>query len=356
MINKNFIVGINKEFKIFAVFLALTVFSSGCASVNRNLHNDFISMEQGYNYSPGFWYRIVESVVKGSRIKNFFTGSPENVIKRAQDINSSFPPRPPAKFYRNFIVTETVIGDRSSFIITPKKNIQTDKAVFFLHGGGLMINMTSVHWDVVERIVKELSIPVCVPMYPVYPEINPDTIVSFVDKAFVEFYETYPDAYITGLGDSAGAYLLLSYCHYLTDSNAPRFPDKLICISPCQTVGISEDILAEMKAQDELDIIISIDVLVNLPYLYNVDADDLNYFNAPLYGDFSLFPPINVFIGTNEVFYPLIPPFVELVRSQGKTITLYTGHKMMHVWPYMPVARESKHALNIILELIRDFS
>ena len=343
---------LTEKLKLIAVILISLKLFSGCSSVSNSIYIDTNSPIQEKKYSPTLSYRIVESVVKKDGIKSTFTGNPEDVVIRAQNRNDRLALHPPARFYRNFIVTETVIDNRSSFIITPKKNIRTDRVVFFLHGGGLMVNIEPFHWDIIERIVKELSIPLCVSMYPVYPEINPDVIISFVDKAFINLYETYPDAQIIAIGDSSGAFLQLSYCHYLTENNALRFPDKLIVLSPCQLIGIDEETINEMRALDTLDIAISADALDTLPYLFKINENDLNYFNTPLYGDFSRFPPITVFIGTHEVFYPLMRPFVEHVRSQGKEITLYTGRGMMHVWPYMPVARESKHAFKIILEII----
>jgi hypothetical protein len=48
-------------------------------------------------------------------------------------------------------------------------------------------------------------------------------------------------------------------------------------------------------------------------------------------------------------------PFVDRVRAQGKSIELYTGLEMMHVWPFMPIASESKYTMDAILEIIRNF-
>jgi acetyl esterase/lipase len=93
-------------------------------------------------------------------------------------------------------------------------------------------------------------------------------------------------------------------------------------------------------------------MLESLPALFDLSVGSVKYFATPLYGDFTQFPPIYVFSGTAEIFYPQIPPFVELVKEQGKYIEFYTGYKLMHAWPFMPFTPESKNGLSIILDII----
>jgi acetyl esterase/lipase len=302
---------------------------------------------------PSFSYRMLEAAVRLSGYKKIYATDAETLIERAQKINSGNTHAPPKKFYRRFIVTETTIQDRPCYLITPKKNARTDTAVFFLFGGGFMLGIDFWHWNTIEHILSELSVPVYVPLYPFYPETNPYTIISFVGEAFADLCTAYPQARITGMGDSSGAYLLLSFCHYLTETNALRFPDQLICVSPAQVVGIDGATLREMRELDKKDLLISIAILENLPLIFNLREDELTWFSTPLYGDFGRFPPISVFSGTDEIFYPLIKPFAQRARSQGISVDLYTGYGMMHVWPYMPVSAESRHALNVILEIMR---
>jgi acetyl esterase/lipase len=342
-------------FKIIFISLLFT-FLAGCASVSGSIYSDIHDAAdtnpQAYEYSPSSSYRFMEGMIKAGRYKNIFTGTPESVIRETRKANIFFNLRPPSSFYLRFKMTETSINNRPCFLIEPKKNAREDKAVFFLHGGALMLNISFIHWNVVKRIVSKLSIPVFVPLYPIYPENDRGALMSFVYEAFGQIKREYPQAQITGLGDSAGALLLLSLCHNLSLSDASDFPDRLICVSPAQVSGIDEQTLERMRAIDEYDYFLSVDMLDNLPVLLNFDKNDLSWSTAPFFGDFSRFPPTYVFSGTHDIFYPLIPPFVERVRSQGRYIELFTGIGMMHVWPYMPVAPESRYALDLILDII----
>jgi len=338
-----------------ASIILIFAFLTGCASVTSSLYNDVDDNSVSVNnvdYKPSFSYQMLLAGVRMSGYKKIYADDAQSVIKRAQQFNNRTRQLPPGSFYSRFIVTETKINDRPGFLITPKQNARTDKVVVFLYGGGFILGIDFYHWNAIERILSELSVPVYIPLYPIYPETNPNNVISFISEAFVQIYEAYPAARVIAMGDSSGACLLLSYCQYLTEINAERFPDRLILVSPAQVVGIDEATLNEMRAIDKNDPGISIDILKNLPVIFNLSDDDENWFSTPLYGNFSRFPPVYVFIGTHDIFYPLIQPFVQRVRLQGRPIELYTGIGMMHDWPYMPIASESKLALDTILEII----
>ncbi|MDR0668668.1 MAG: alpha/beta hydrolase [Treponema sp.] len=342
-------------FRCAVVALLLAAFVTGCATTSSLRYMAEGDADFGIDpasYTPTFSYRLLEAGVRLSGYKKIYAGNVETLKARAEKFNKNKPPVPPQKIYRRFDVMETTVNNSPCFFIMPKQNVRTDSAVFFLYGGGFMLNIDFFHWNVIERIVDELSVPVCVPMYPIYPETDPAAIIGVINGAFSQLCALFPEARITALGDSSGAYLLLSLCHYLLAEDAARLPGQLICVSPAQTIAIDGTTLAEMKAIDKKDPVISIAILENLSAIFNLNDSDINWFSAPMYGDFSRFPPIIVFSGTHEIFYPLMRPFVERVRSQGTAITLYTGLRMPHVWPYMPLASESKYALGVILEII----
>jgi len=325
-----------------------------CASVSSGLQRqDIESAAPASEYKPTFSYQMLKAGVKLSGYKKIYADDAETVIKRTRKFNKGLRQLPPHDFYHRFIVTATTINERPCFLITPKKNAKTDRVVVFLYGGGFLLGIDFYHWNAIEYLLTELAVPVYVPLYPVYPEKNPDVIMAFINEVFAQVYATYPQARIIGMGDSSGAIILLGYCHYLSETNAERFPDRLILVSPAQVMGIDEPTLNKMKDIGKVDIGISVDILENLPLIFNMREDDVNWFNTPLYGDFNRFPPVFVFMGTHDLFYPLMRPFAERVKSQGKEIELYAGVGMMHDWPYMPIASESKHALDAIAGIIR---
>jgi len=338
-----------------AVIVLLFTFLTGCASVQLGLYHDAdgdVDSLHNIDYKPSSSYNMLIAGVRMSGYKKNYTGDAQTIIANTQRYNSRLRQLPPSAFYSRFNVTETRVNDHPYFLISPKQNARSDKIVVFVYGGGFLLGIDFMHWNAIERIVTDLSVPVCVPLYPIYPETNLPAAITFLDEVLARLHEAYPAARIIGMGDSSGSCLLLSYCRYLTETEAPRFPDRLILVSPAQVARIDEEIQIQMRAISKSDPGISFDIVNSFPVIFNISDDDDNWFYTPLFGDFSLYPPIYVFAGTRDIFYPLVQPFVERVRLQGKTIELYTGFGMMHDWPYMPIAPESRYALGIILEII----
>jgi acetyl esterase/lipase len=130
------------------------------------------------------------------------------------------------------------------------------------------------------------------------------------------------------------------------------FPDKLICVSPAMVAAIDQETLAAMEAIAPYDVLLPMRMVETLRILFGFSEDTINWYSAPLHGDFSKFPPIYLFSGTLEIFYPQMKGFVERVRSQEKVIEFYTGYEMMHCWPFLPFAPECKEAFAMICSII----
>jgi acetyl esterase/lipase len=83
-----------------------------------------------------------------------------------------------------------------------------------------------------------------------------------------------------------------------------------------------------------------------------MDLNPGNYFDVPFDGDFSGFPPMYIFSGTYEILYAQITKLIKNIKSAKIPVELYTGEKMMHIWPYMPFSRECRTAFDRIVEIL----
>jgi len=172
--------------------LLLCALLLGCASVSSGLRNYDSDDDSDAPYEPTLSYQMLIMGVKMGGYKKYYAGDPDTVIMRARRFNNRVRQLPPNSFYRRFIVTETTVHDRPYFLITPKKNVQTDRVVIFLYGGGFMKGIDSYHWKTIEYILNELAIPIYVPLYHIYPEMNPYVPISFINEVFLQAYEAYP--------------------------------------------------------------------------------------------------------------------------------------------------------------------
>jgi acetyl esterase/lipase len=302
---------------------------------------------------PSFSYGLLQLGVKLSGYKKIYSGSPASVAAYSLKHDTAAARKPPARFAKKYRITQTSIDGRPCYLFTPKKNARTDLAVFFVYGGGMVLDPFMDHWIMITAILDELKCPVCLPLYPIYPETDATVVVTACIKAYQWLETEESEARIVGIGDSSGGYLLLSFCHYVTEQNIPlSLPDRLVCVSPASVCGIDAETEAAMKETARHDNVLSLNIVRNLRTLYHLDNKTINWFSAPFSGDFSRFPPLYVFSGTDEIFYPEMAGFVRQVEATGGHITLYTGYEMMHVWPFMPVASESKAARELILKIV----
>ncbi|GHV34314.1 esterase [Spirochaetia bacterium] len=333
-------------------FISIILF--GCTSTNTIYeYSNPPSENEIEQIEPTIRYKLLASVIKNMDGKSIWGQDAEHMAEYFKNLDQSKRLIVPKKIRNGFNLTETKLNGRSCYFVEPKSNSRNDKVVLFLHGGGFVFDIDSYHWDVVKSIADKLSVPVFVPMYPVYPDNNPDVLMQFVIDSYTKLRMDFPFAEISVLGDSSGADLALSLCHYLSDNNIDfSFPDKIICVSPAMLFELDDDTIREMKKIEPEDIVFSMKMVESLPALFDLSVDSVKYFTTPLYGDFTKFPPIYVLSGTAEIFYPQIPPFVKRVKEQGKYIEFYSGYKLMHGWPYMPFAPECKKGLSIILEII----
>jgi acetyl esterase/lipase len=166
--------------------------------------------------------------------------------------------------------------------------------------------------------------------------------------------QAHPDEEIVFLGDSSGANLALVACHYnKTLRNPLPMPKTLILLAPALASEDDPAIVAAMEKIAPYDVMLSLQLLQSLKTLFDVDFSKDNTFASPLYGDFTDFPPVHIFAGTRDIFYPLAAPFVRRLKDAGVDAELIEGQDMMHVWPYVPVAPEAKKALKHIIEIIK---
>jgi acetyl esterase/lipase len=308
----------------------------------------------GENVRISVMYRIIESIARGTGQKKVWEKAPEELAEYFRSLDQSKSRVPPAKSRGRFAIAETVINGCPCYFISPRNKARTDKALMFFHGGGFLYEAFDFEWDFALSVVRDLSIPVCVPVYPVFPETDPEKIFDYVLKAYEHFLASFPEAEIILAGSSAGADLALGLCHYIagTESGLPM-PEKVICVSPAMTLETDASILEAMEAIDSVDIVLSVNMLRTLPVLLDFLNPPMTMYNAPFFGDFSQFPPLYIFSGTCDIFYPQIKPFVERLRAQARYVEFFTGYRMMHGWAILPpLSPETKAARLKIYEII----
>jgi acetyl esterase/lipase len=250
----------------------------------------------------------------------------------------------PAFVRRHHAVTEMSVAGYPCPLIEPRDGYREGAPIIlFLHGGGFIFETLPVHWVAIDRMVRKTGGRLIACTYPLLPDATLHEAHDVVVEVFAGLCKQYDPASITIVGDSAGAILALTLT-YAARARGAALPGKLVLVSPGQTYVRDPGVWAAMKAQDATDAIIPLSLLEVLKALMPLRPDTPEYMKTPLEGDFTGFPPVTVFSGTAEIFFPLMKGFVARLHEAAVPVEFIVGEGMCHVWPYIP-APEGRRAL-----------
>ncbi|GHT78276.1 esterase [Actinomycetota bacterium] len=266
---------------------------------------------------------------------------------------------PPEWFSRRYDITVRTALGSPIYVINPKprslgfskrKANKKPPVVLFLHGGGFMFEAMFVHWMAVDKLIRKTGAEVWFCAYPLLPENTVYESSNVVCETYLQMLEVYGENRIFVLGDSAGAVLSLNLGHWLRkpEINLPQ-PNKIILVSPGQPLVKDKEQRAQMDAINDRDIMLNTGLLDVMEGLMPSRAGYDDFYEYPLDGDFFDFPPMVVFTGTDEVFYPLMDGFLLRVRGSGVPLAYYQGNGLCHCWPYVPAAPECRRGLNQLI-------
>jgi acetyl esterase/lipase len=294
-------------------------------------------------------YRFLVFIIRLLDVKKIFNLDDEHFKKYIDKRKTA----PPGFICRKTQVREWTLDGRPCYIITPKGGANSQKAVLFLHGGGMIMEAHIIHWLVISKLARRLGAAVWVPAYPLAPGHTFKEVTEMLFRVYGKMREEHPGSEFSILGDSAGGTLALMLCHHNKALGMPM-PEKLILVSPGTFVQSGC-----RKIRNEMDRILPRDPLLSPKFmdtlfsLMGVDPDRGSYFDLPMEGgDISGFPETHAFFGTNEIFFAEVPAFTGRMNDAGVPVTLYIGEGMMHIWPYLPFSRESREALKTIFGII----
>lgn len=312
-------------------------------------------------------YRIVEAATAIAGFKRVFRLSAKGLKNYLEKNRGKQNNKPPAYIEKKHTLARITIEGRQCYIISPKnalKNSHSEKkAVLFIHGGGYIFEAHRIHWRAASLLAGTLGIPVWFPVYPLLPDDEIPKALSFIVSVYAKMLERHQPNSVVILGDSAGAALALSLCHQIdgqgesfeSAENALLMPGKLVLLSPVALLEHNKAIREAMRRLEPKDVMLSMNFLDSIIEVFHIDADTEKnkYCYLPFLGDFSRFPKMHIFSGTFECAFPQIEAFAKRLSDAGISADFYAGQEMMHIWPYMPAARECKKALDLIFDIIR---
>lgn len=255
------------------------------------------------------------------------------------------------KFLPEYKAVEHKTADGRFFTTVEKK--AEGNHIFFLHGGGCVMEALSMHADIVKKLADQGN-RVSIFDYPLAPEHQFEEIQESVYQAYRSLRELFPDDRIVLYGDSSGGGLGLALLMRLRDEQDAARPRKAVWVSPAVDISMTNP---EIQKFIPIDRSLSYEGCMAGMKAYAGETDPKDPRVSPLYGSLEDLGDMLMFYGENELLRPDCERFAEKASaSPGTDIQMVMGEKMYHDYLMVVSMPESVRAFEIIREFLDPLS
>ena len=218
--------------------------------------------------------------------------------------------------------------------------------VFYIHGGAYEMDFIQVHWEFIEKLVKETNALVIAPAYRVVPFGTYKEAYDLIVPVYKKYCEDHPEKKIIMMGDSAGGGLALALAEYFKKEGI-RFPDELILYSPWVDISMENEEIKEYIPREPL---LEAGTIWPAAKGWAADLDLHDPLVSPIYGDLKGLRNVTVFLGTEEILYPDVTKMFHMLDADVSN-ELIVGEEMFHCYPLAPI-EEAKPACRKIFHIV----
>ena len=288
--------------------------------------------------------KFILRIIKFNKMWNL-TGDEllENIRKR----QLSEKHEPPKIMKRRFDIVKNKLNGSCYYVMRPLEGT-SEKHILYIHGGGYVYEINSVHWNFLDKISRALNCTITIPIYPLLPDHKGKEIFNMLVPIYEKIISEVKAENIVIMGDSAGGGMSLALVELLSKKQLPQ-PSNIILISPALDMSFTNNQIYKVA---ELDPMLALPSLSEIGKLYGGKKGAKHYLISPIYGDFNGLGKISVFTGTNDILHPDAKKFRDMAEEKGIKINYYEYPSMIHIWPLL-MFPESKKARKQIIEIIK---
>lgn len=230
--------------------------------------------------------------------------------------------------FPNTVVEKAEInGIKAEWVAAP--NIDKNRVVLYLHGGGYVFCSPITHRALASRLSASSNSLVLVLDYRLAPEHPfPSALEDSCSAYRWLLKNNFSNEKIFICGDSAGGGLTLSTLVSLRDNNE-ILPNRVALISPWTDLAATGDSLVSLA---EIDPWLEVDGLKHLASLYLAGNDPKHPLVSPLFANLSNLPPMLIQVGSDEILLDDSVRLAKLAQAAGVSVELQVWQKMWHVW------------------------
>ncbi|NLR91667.1 YqiA/YcfP family alpha/beta fold hydrolase [Flammeovirga agarivorans] len=288
-------------------------------------------------------YYLTLLVIRLKGIKRNFSQDPIDVSKiRKEDVH-----HPSGRFFKKYLLQTFKISDSNISEIGVDKN--AENLLIFIHGGAFISGPAQHHWDTIIEIAKRTNYKIWMCDYPKAPESQIDKISENIDTIYSSALEKHQADRITIIGDSVGGTLVTALTQRLLIKKV-ALPNKLILVSPVMDASMSNP---DIEHYEQKDPMLSKTGVLSAKKMCAGNIDLKEPMISPLYGTFEGFPKTLLFLAQNDIMYPDGKLAQLKMEKSHVNLKVFDGENMPHIWPFLPVMKEAKTALDKIIDEIK---
>ncbi len=216
--------------------------------------------------------------------------------------------------------------------VTPPE-VEGNRTIIYLHGGGYVVGNLNTHRHVVSRLALMAKARLLNVDYRLAPEHPYPAALDDAVAAWRWHLANGGEAAHTAVaGDSAGGGLTIALCMRLRDEGLEQ-PGCATPISPWTDLTFSGDSATERAHRDPM--ISGADTLGGMVQAYAAGADPTEPYVSPVFGSFENLPPMLIQVGTEEVLFDDSTRVVKGIENANGSVEFRPWDDMIHVWHLM---------------------
>jgi len=228
-------------------------------------------------------------------------------------------------------------GVPCEWILPP--NIRQGQVLLYLHGGGFVFGLTSLHLEMVAALAEKMGVRALMVDYRLAPA---HPFPAALDDCLAAYHWLLQQGFgatnIVVAGDSAGGNLTLSMLMALRDHAEP-LPAAAACLSPVT------DLVSEKTYNDPL---LPPRAMRLYTQSYLAGQDARHPLISPVFGDWHNLPALLIHAGEDEILRPDAVRAAELAKAAGNEVRLEIYARMWHVWQIFSALPQAQQSLDDI--------
>lgn len=223
-----------------------------------------------------------------------------------------------------------------------------NKKILYLHGGYNVLQPSAFHWRLMDKLALSTLHEIVMPIYPKTPEYHIEDTYAAISEVYNQLLSEVNSEDIIIMGDGTGGALALSFVQQLQQQRQP-LPNKLYLLSPLLDARlINQEITEELEKKDVILDKYGVKKIMRY-WSKDLSLDDPKI--SPMNGDLIKLPPIFMFGGTREIYYPDMRKLVRILEDDHQPIHFFEYKNMVHAFELLPI-RESHKVVKQIVNTI----